>query len=332
MPEQRATAPVVVTLPRQIDLTSYDRAYDQLYAAFVSGAAVVIADFTDTAACDYASLRRLVAIRHRAVARAVQLRLVIPPGGPVHRMTRLMELALPAYPSLGEAVASGPSSCPDAPEPARAAVRRPAVVTDITDLTAASHLHALHWQARLGELRRSLSVPLAAPGLADVWDTVAALIELDMSAEDEICALAVYGTMPEGRALARQLRADHQDLADTIAETSLHPPGSPAWWQLATTALTAWAVQCDHEEHGPPAAYHRTADPAVRQQLGWQWRAFREACIRDDQYPDAPPQLPTCQLRLTRPATPRLADPAFCPLACTCQDCTGRLGRIPALG
>lgn len=203
---------------------------------------------------------------------------------------------------------------------------------DIIDLIGASHLHVLRWQAKLGQLCRRPSVPPGSPGLAATWDTVAALIDLDMRAGDEICALAVYGATPEGRALARQLRADHEDVAEIIAETSLRPPGSAPWWQLVTTALSAWAVQCDYEEHGPPDAYRRGADPALRQQLAWQWRAFREVCIRDDQYPDAPPQLPTCQLRLSRPATPRLADSAFCPLACTCQGCTGMLALITPPG
>jgi hypothetical protein len=47
--------------------------------------------------------------------------------------------------------------------------------------------------------------------------------------------------------------------------------------------------------------------------------------------PQAPPQLPTCQLRQTRPATPHLADPAFSPLACTCQTCTDRLDQASRL-
>lgn len=36
---------VVVTMPAEIDLIALDRAYDQLYAAFASGAVIVIADF-----------------------------------------------------------------------------------------------------------------------------------------------------------------------------------------------------------------------------------------------------------------------------------------------
>ena len=34
------------------------------------------------------------------------------------------------------------------------------------------------------------------------------------------------------------------------------------------------------------------------------------------------------RLRLARPATPRLADPAFGALACTCQPCTDQLDRL----
>jgi hypothetical protein len=111
-------------------------------------------------------------------------------------------------------------------------------------------------------------------------------------------------------------------------ETRLHPPGTTSWWCLATMTLAAWSRQSDYEEHGPPAQYRRRADPALRQQPGRQWRAFSEACVRDRSYPDAPSQLPTCQLRLARPATPRLADPAFCPLACTCQACDAQPAGI----
>lgn len=151
---------------------------------------------------------------------------------------------------------------------------------------------------------------------------------LHMAAEDEICGPAIYGPAPQGRALGRELKDAHEDIREIFRETSLQPPGSPLWWRLATAALYGWARQLDREEYALPASYRRRADSPLRGQLAGQWRAFNEACIRDlDPYLDAPPQLPTCQLRLGRPATPRLASPAFSPLACTCQACTGRLGQ-----
>jgi len=109
----------------------------------------------------------------------------------------------------------------------------------------------------------------------------------------------------------------------------LQPPGSPLWWQLAQAVLVAWATQVDEEDHGPIAEYRRRADRQLRKQLAFQWRAFTEAQIRD-RYLQAPPQIPTCQLRQDErapPDVPRLADPAFGPLACTCQACTDQLDQ-----
>ncbi len=327
-------APVIVALPAQIDLTSQERAYDRLYAALASGEAVVIADFTGTTFCDGSSLRRLVAIQRRAAARDAQLRLVIPPDGPVHRVAELMDLnkLLPVYPSLHAAVVDMPLPRLNLPAPADCTAGKPAARADIMDLAGASHLHILGWQAWLGELRRCPGDAASGPALATVWDTLASLIDLHMRAEDEVCAPAFYDTTPQGQALAGHARAAHADIDEIIQETSLQHPGSALWWQLAMATLAAWARHCDDDEHGLLGDCLRRADFALRQQAGRQWRAFREACIRDQQYPHAPPQMPTCQLRRAHPGTPRLADPVFTPLACTCQACTAMLDRTFASG
>lgn len=320
---------VIVELPAEIDLLSQDGAYDQLYAAVACGAAVVIADFTATTFCDSASLHRLMAIRRRAAARGVELRLAVPPGGTVRCLVQLMHLdhLLPVYSSPREAAAGTIPRLDPAGLPRRT-VGRPAAMADIIDLIRASGLHILHWQLRLGELRRRRGELAPGPQLAAAWDTVASLIDLHMAAWDEVCGPAIYSPTPPGRALAREVMAAHEDIREIMRETSLQSPGWPQWWRLATKALSAWARQLDQEEHGPLDDCLRRADAVLRDQLAHQWRAFREACIRDS-YPDAPPQLPTCQLRLGRPAPPRLADPAFCPLACTCQACDQGLTRVP---
>lgn len=162
-------APVVVALPSQIDFTTQDPAYDRLYAAFARGAAVVIADLTETDFCDCASLRHLVTVQHRAAARQAQLRLVIPSSGPVRRLAALMDLdhQLAVYPTLQEAVAAGPLPDLNAPGASRPIAALKVTMTDITDLTAASQLHTLRWQAWLGGLGRGLGAPRGAPG----WPT-----------------------------------------------------------------------------------------------------------------------------------------------------------------
>jgi hypothetical protein len=200
-------------------------------------------------------------------------------------------------------------------------------MADIGDLIRADGAHILRWQARLGRLRRG-AVPPYGPDLAATWDTVTALIDLHARAEEEICDPAIYGTGPKGKTLASQARDAHQDIREILGETGLQTPGSPRWWHLATAALAAWALHFDDDEHGPPADYLRRADRRLRERLAGQWRAFAEASIRDKSYPGAPPQLATCHLRLACPATPRLANPAFRPLACTCESCTDRLDRL----
>src|SRR5690242_13600291 len=76
---------VVVTLPAEIDLYSRQQVYDRLCGACVSGAPVVIADFTSTRHCDTESMRRLLAAHEFAAASTAQLRFAIPPGSPVRR-------------------------------------------------------------------------------------------------------------------------------------------------------------------------------------------------------------------------------------------------------
>lgn len=200
-------------------------------------------------------------------------------------------------------------------------------MADIIDLITADHLQIMRWAAKLGELCRQGADGNSGTTLAATWVTLASLIDLHMRADDEICGPAVFGTDPEGQILAREYRDAHEDIREIIRETSLQPPGSPLWWRLARTALAAWAEQLDQEQHGPLASRRRRADPALRERLARQWRTFKDAQIRE-QYPQASPEIPTHQLRQdgrAPAAVPRLADPAFGPLACTCPACTRTL-------
>jgi Hemerythrin HHE cation binding domain len=200
-------------------------------------------------------------------------------------------------------------------------------MADIIELILADRLQIMRWAARLGDLYRRDRGRDARAELTATWETLAALIDLHMRADDEICGPAVFGDGPDGRAMTRQVRGDHDDIREIIREISLRPPGSPSWWHLARTALSAWAAQIDQEEQGPLAECRRHADPALREQLALQWRAFADAHIRD-QYPQAPAEIPTHRLRQDSRApvtVPRLADPRFGPLACTCRACTRTL-------
>jgi anti-anti-sigma factor len=105
--QQLANPAVVVPLAAEIDLTNNEQVYDPLYSAFVSGATVVIADFTATWFCDCSSLRRLLTVQRRAASQGGQLRIMIPAGSPVRRLTDLLGLdsRLRIYASTHEASA-----------------------------------------------------------------------------------------------------------------------------------------------------------------------------------------------------------------------------------
>jgi hypothetical protein len=200
-------------------------------------------------------------------------------------------------------------------------------MADIIELILADHLQIMRWAGLLGDLSRRARGRDDRAELAATWETLVALIDLHMRADDEICGPTVFGGDPDGRAMTRQIRDDHDDVREIIRETRLQPPGSLPWWHLARTALSAWAARLDQEQHGPLAACRFRADPALRERLARQWRAFADAQIRD-QYPQAPPEIPTHRLRQDSRApltVPRLADPRFGPLACTCRACTRTL-------
>ncbi|MBV9445251.1 MAG: STAS domain-containing protein [Streptosporangiaceae bacterium] len=298
-------AAVIVALPAEIDFASQDLAYDRLYAAFAAGAAVVVADFTATTFCDCSSLRRLIAIQHRAAARDAQLRLAIPPGSPVRHTVHLMDLdhLLPVYPSARQAASAEPLPHLNAPVPRRLAITT-ATQADIIKLVGDDLLHILHWQAQLGELRRQRREPASRPALAATWDTLARLIDLHMRAEDEICVPAICERSVWGRDLAREIEGAHQGIREMIRQTSMHPPGSPQWWHQVSTALSTWTVQADREEHGPLADHRRRADPTLRHQLARQWQAFMDTHTRRPRLSAAP------EVTRTLPVTPS-ASPAL---------------------
>lgn len=107
--------PVIVAMPAQIDVINAEHIYDQLYAALISGANVVIADFTVTTFCDSAGMNRLVSIHKRAVSRDVVFRLVLPPGGTVRRVLKLLGLdqLLPVYSTVAEAIEGAKAPVPE---------------------------------------------------------------------------------------------------------------------------------------------------------------------------------------------------------------------------
>lgn len=93
---------VVVSLPGEIDLTNAGETLALITAAFGPSVTVVIADLSVTRFCDSAGLRHLLQAHQHAADAGVQLRLVIPPRGPVGRVVELTGINrhVAVYPTL----------------------------------------------------------------------------------------------------------------------------------------------------------------------------------------------------------------------------------------
>jgi anti-sigma B factor antagonist len=105
LPGESGSAPVVVSMPAEIDLANAAAVRADLLAAFDSGARVVVADLTSTDYCDSTGFRTLAAAHRAGVAARRQLRLAVAPAGVVARTLSLLELdkLLAVYPGISEA-------------------------------------------------------------------------------------------------------------------------------------------------------------------------------------------------------------------------------------
>ena len=105
---ERLDQPVIVPLPREIDVANAEDVGEQLCAAFAPGVTVVIADLSSTTFCDVSGIRQLVLARKRAVASNRVLRAVVPSAGVLRVLAILgLDRVLEIYPGLAEALAAG---------------------------------------------------------------------------------------------------------------------------------------------------------------------------------------------------------------------------------
>ena len=99
--DTRLPAPVIVSLPGEIDVTNAGEVLALITAAAAPGVTVVVADLTATSWCDSAGLRHLLQA-HQAADVGAQLRLAISPDGPISRVIQLTGIGrfVPVYPTL----------------------------------------------------------------------------------------------------------------------------------------------------------------------------------------------------------------------------------------
>jgi Hemerythrin HHE cation binding domain len=160
-------------------------------------------------------------------------------------------------------------------------------MTDIIELVLDDHRRIRRLREALHDTARYGAGTGPGGGLAGAWDRLAGLIELHLSAEQEICWLPMCGTGPRGREQIAAAAAAAADIMAAIGESRLQPAGSPCWWLAVNDALSACAAQLGWEENVILSGFARRADRPPRDQLGRQWLAYT-AAARLDQTPAGP--------------------------------------------
>ncbi len=155
-------------------------------------------------------------------------------------------------------------------------------MTDIIELVFADHRRIRQLRQALDDAARDGARGGPGGALADVWDSLAGLIELHFSAEREICWLPMCGTDPPGRERLAEAAAVAADIMAAIGETRLQPAGSPCWWRAVNDALSACTAQLGREEDSILAGFARRADRSARERLGRQWLAYAAARLLDE--------------------------------------------------
>jgi len=163
----------IITLPEHIDNSNADQIREQMLWIINRGAAVLIADLTETISCDYSGADALARAHHRAVATGTKLRLVVI-ADVVRRVLSLdgIDRLIAVYPDLGGAIAAGAGLREPHGEQATPAADRAARAEDLLDLTVDSIFNVgLILQAAIG-LPPDATVQRITKALQRLDDTV----------------------------------------------------------------------------------------------------------------------------------------------------------------
>ena len=97
---------IVARLTGEIDLSNAAEVGDQLAGAVPNTALGLVIDLTGTAYLDSSGVHLLFDLGERLQRRQQQLRIVVPEGGPIRRVLRIVELdaTVPVVQSVDEAV------------------------------------------------------------------------------------------------------------------------------------------------------------------------------------------------------------------------------------
>lgn len=147
-------------------------------------------------------------------------------------------------------------------------------MTDITQLILDDHAWFRDQFAALDDLQ---AADADADGLRQVWEPLAARLDVHAAAEEDIFypQLLKHGDDPEDETL--DAIADHNDIRDAVRDAERHPVGGEPWWRAVGRARVANDDHMAEEEREGLADFRQQASVGLRESLGRRFAAFLSA-------------------------------------------------------
>jgi hypothetical protein len=157
--------------------------------------------------------------------------------------------------------------------PASPSAPREVPADDITQLILDDHERFRRDFARLDDLQARRFVP--ATELAQVWEPLAALLDVHAIAEEEIFYPQLLRKGDDGTDETLDAVGDHNDIRDAVRDAERHPVGSDAWWEAVGQARAANDEHMAEEEREALADFRRNAAVGLRVSLGRRFHQFK---------------------------------------------------------
>jgi hypothetical protein len=111
--------------------------------------------------------------------------------------------------------------------------------------------------------------------LAAVWGPLADLLDVHAAAEEEIFYPELIRRGDDAEAETLDAVGDHNDIRDGVRDAARLPVGSTEWHAAVRRARMANSEHMAEEEDEAIADFRRNADPALRDELGRRFLAFK---------------------------------------------------------
>jgi nitrite reductase/ring-hydroxylating ferredoxin subunit/hemerythrin-like domain-containing protein len=122
----------------------------------------------------------------------------------------------------------------------------------------------------------SLAALTDARELTAAWTTLAELLEIHASGEEQLLYPRLARTADEGVEEAEHAVREHNEIRDSVRAVERHPVGSEEWWRALDTAREVNEEHLQEEERDALPLFRTSTDRSRREELGGEWVTFHE--------------------------------------------------------